>query len=322
MELISIIVPVYKVEEYLDECVESIVQQNYKNLEIILVDDGSPDKCPEKCDRWSKKDSRIRVLHKENGGLSDARNAGMSIATGQYIAFIDSDDWVERSYIACLYRAIQETGADISACDVREVFCKNDTPAVVDESIRITKSTPVEALGELLKGRTYRAVAWNKLYRAELIRGEHFEVGRLHEDEFFSYRIFDQATSLAYIDIPLYNYRQREGSIMSTLSVRHLDSLEAYLGRLCLLEKKYRELYRKDKITFCITCLNFYCDTYCRSYEDAAAVRRRIKQYRKRIKFSIRDIVKYSMKEIVYIVGSSTLFIAWFSKLRACRGKR
>lgn len=322
MELISIIVPVYKVEEYLDECVESIVQQTYENLEIILVDDGSPDTCPEKCDNWAERDSRINVIHKKNGGLSDARNAGMHTATGQYIAFVDSDDWIEKTYIESLYRAIQENGAEISACDVREVYCKADVPTVCDTSARTTKSTPEEALGELLKGRTFRAVAWNKLYRAELLKDEQFEVGRLHEDEFFSYRIFDKAASLTYTDLPLYNYRQREGSIMTTLTIKRLDSLEAYLGRLNLLEKKYRELYRKDKITFCVTCLNFYCDTYVSDYEDVAAVRQKIKEYRKKIKFSLRELAKYSLKNIVYIVGSSTVFIECFSKLRTSRGKR
>lgn len=321
MELISVIVPVYKVEEYLDECIESIVRQTYENIEIILVDDGSPDTCPEKCDEWGEKDHRIKVIHKKNGGLSDARNAGMGIAAGQYIAFVDSDDWVEETYVECLYRAIQETGADIAACDVREVRSSKDVPTIDAGEGNTVKCTPAEALSELLKGRTFRAVAWNKLYRADLLKDESFEVGRLHEDEFFSYRIFDKAAYLCYTDLPLYNYRQREGSIMTNLTIKRLDSLEAYLGRLDLLKKKYRKLYQKDKITFCLTCLSFYTDTYVRVYEDAASVRRKIKQYRRTVRFSIRDLTQYSLKNVVYIVGSSPLFIECFSKLRAGRGK-
>lgn len=322
MDLISIIVPVYKVEAYLDECVESIVHQSYKNLEIILVDDGSPDRCPAMCDAWSKKDPRIQVIHKTNGGLSDARNAGMSRATGQYVAFVDSDDWIEKNYIEWLYRAIQETASDLAACDVREVFTKEDVPVISDESGDVKKCTSLEALSDLLKGQGFRAVAWNKLYRAELLKDEHFEVGRLHEDEFFSYRIFDKAASLAYVDLPLYNYRQREGSIMSTASLGHLDSLDAYLGRLSLLKKKYPTLYTRDKVTFCITCLNFYCDTFMNPNDYSSMVRKKIKQYRKKIKFSMPEFLKHSPKNMVYIAGSSALLIDLFSKLRTRRGKK
>ena len=116
MELISVIIPVYKVEKYLDECIESAVNQTYENIEIILVDDGSPDRCPEICDAWAGKDPRIRVIHKENGGLSDARNAGMAASRGAFIAFVDSDDILEPEYIEYLYQALCETGADVSEC--------------------------------------------------------------------------------------------------------------------------------------------------------------------------------------------------------------
>ena len=113
---ISVIVPVYKVEKYLDRCVESIVNQTYKNLEIILVDDGSPDNCPVMCDEWAEKDERIRVIHKENGGLADARNAGMNIATGDYIGFVDSDDWIEPNMYEVLLKNALKYDADISRC--------------------------------------------------------------------------------------------------------------------------------------------------------------------------------------------------------------
>ena len=116
MDLISVIVPIYNVDKYLDACIESAVSQSYRNIEIILVDDGSTDRCPEICDAWAEKDSRIRVIHKENGGLSDARNKGMASSTGAFISFVDSDDILEPEYIEYLYRAICETGADLSEC--------------------------------------------------------------------------------------------------------------------------------------------------------------------------------------------------------------
>ena len=114
MDLISVIVPVYKVEAYLDRCVQSIVDQTYTNLDIILVDDGSPDRCPQMCDEWAKRDRRIRVIHKENGGLSDARNAGLRMAAGAFVAFVDSDDDVDLQYIEALYRALNDAQADIA----------------------------------------------------------------------------------------------------------------------------------------------------------------------------------------------------------------
>ena len=119
MDLISVIVPVYKVEAYLDRCVQSIVDQTYTNLEIILVDDGSPDRCPQMCDEWAKRDNRIRVIHKENGGLSDARNAGMQAASGTYIAFVDSDDWLELRCIEYLYQTAEKNACEIVGCAFR-----------------------------------------------------------------------------------------------------------------------------------------------------------------------------------------------------------
>ncbi|MDY2590818.1 MAG: glycosyltransferase, partial [Agathobacter sp.] len=124
-DLISVIVPVYKVEEYLDECVKSIISQSYSNLEIILVDDGSPDKCPELCDLWTTKDNRIKVVHKCNGGLSSARNAGLDIACGDYISFVDSDDYIAPDMIANLYNCIIENKTDISACKIYSITNNN-----------------------------------------------------------------------------------------------------------------------------------------------------------------------------------------------------
>ena len=123
--LISVIVPVYKAEKYLDKCVQSIVNQTYKNLEIILVDDGSPDNCPEMCDEWAKKDSRIKVIHKENGGVSSARNAGLDNSFGDYIGFVDSDDFIENDFYECLYDNLVENGADISFCTFKTLDEKN-----------------------------------------------------------------------------------------------------------------------------------------------------------------------------------------------------
>lgn len=322
MDLISIIVPVYKVESYLNKCVESIVNQTYQNLEIILVDDGSPDNCPVMCDDWAAKDGRIKVVHKPNGGLSDARNTGMKVASGDYIAFVDSDDWIEPHYIDYLYQAIQKSSADISACEVREVPDGEEPELVSEELPKIQICTPREAIGGLMKGCNFRAVAWNKLYRAKVLQNEQFEVGRLHEDEFFSYRILDKASRLAFIDIPLYNYRQRSGSIMTTFSIRHLDALDAYLGRLELLEQKYPDLWVRDKVIFCIACINFYCDILIKSSNDKSIAKKKIKACRKQIHFSMKELSAYSFKEKIYILCSTGVFIEPFCRLRILKGYR
>ena len=139
-DLITIVVPVYKVEKYIDRCVTSILNQTYKNLQIILVDDGSPDNCGKICDEYAKKDNRIEVIHKENGGLSDARNAGINIAKGKYIAFVDSDDYVSNDYIEYMYKILKKENAKISICELQIVW-KNTK---IEENIKIDENTDAE----------------------------------------------------------------------------------------------------------------------------------------------------------------------------------
>lgn len=317
-KLVSIIIPVFQVENYLDKCIQSVVNQTYRNLEIILIDDGSADHCPEICDNWRKKDTRIRVIHKKNGGLSDARNVGLHAARGYYIAFVDSDDWIDSRFIEYLYVAIRQTNADIAACDVLKVNDGEEPEPqnVRDTSFKFEIATSKEAINDILNDRRFRAVAWNKLYKSEILEGEQFEVGRLHEDEFFSYRLYDKAKSLVYIDIPLYNYRQRIGSIMSSFSLKHLDVLDAYLGRIKLLESRYPDLVIKDKVNFCITCINLYRKV---SKDDKKNAKICIQNCRKLIRFSIKEFFELTAKEKVYVIFSKKGTIGFarlFQKLR------
>lgn len=314
--LISVIVPVYKVEEYLDRCVESLVNQTYDNIEIILVDDGSPDKCPHICNVWAEKDSHIKVIHKENGGLSDARNAGMKVAHGDYISFVDSDDLVNLRFLEVLYDAIAESDAELAACDVVSFSDENDLKSIEIKKPNVENYTPEQALSLLIKGRGFRAVAWNKLYKADILKDESFEVGKLHEDEFFTYRIFDKCKKLSFVNIPLYFYRQREGSIMTNQSLRRLDGLEAGFDRLVFLEEKYPELYRKDKVTYCIGCINGYRSAVKGTYEDNRKAKRIINGYRRKLRFSIKELLHYGLKDKFYILLSSPMLIGIFSRIR------
>ncbi len=240
--LISVIVPVYKVEAYLDQCVTSIINQTWKNLEVILVDDGSPDACGAMCDVWAERDNRIKAIHKENGGLSDARNAGLDIAAGDYIALIDSDDVADVNMLQLLAQALEQTGADIAACDyVKFETCDAlfgpaaaTAPAIYDTA---------QALEELLLERGFHYTVWNKLYRRNIFDGLRFEVGKLHEDVFFTYQAFGASQKIAKIDLPLYGYRQRSGSIMGTaFSLRNLDSLDAREHQLAYMRQCFPSL--------------------------------------------------------------------------------
>lgn len=256
-ELISIIIPIYKVEDYLDRCVQSILNQTYKKFEVILVDDGSPDRCPELCDEWAKKDKRIKVIHKENGGLSDARNVGMEMASGEFIAFVDSDDWISTFYLECLMNVMKETGCDIIECEILRTSEKNVQKDIfrVEEKKAVVFQTK-DALKQLIQDECFHQYVWNKLYKRSVIRNILFEKGRTNEDEFWTYQVFGNAVTVGKVDIPLYYYYQRNTSIMGTgYSLNRLDTLEAKLQRQAYIEENYPELKENalmDLFTSCI----------------------------------------------------------------------
>lgn len=208
--LISVIVPIYQVESYLRQCVDSILQQTHKNLEIILVDDGSTDDGPAICDEYAEKDSRIKVIHKENGGLSDARNVGIDAAHGEYIGFVDSDDWIMPDMYEYLLQGIIGYQAEISYCGFVNVhnhwvdYPNNQTDKVY---------TSETALNELFFDRL-GSFAWNKLYKADLWSRIRFPVGRNFEDILTIYKLFEQASRISILKAPKYYYRIRQGSIM------------------------------------------------------------------------------------------------------------
>ena len=318
--LISVIVPVYKVEPYLDRCVQSVVDQTYKNIEIILVDDGSPDNCPAMCESWARRDSRIKVVHKTNGGLSDARNAGTSVASGEYISFVDSDDWIHHQFLELLLSALANTGAELAACDIKKtaLLKEIDSP---EQKPPLCIYTSEEAMNYLAHGERIRAVAWNKLYKKELLQNETFPVGKLHEDEFFTYRIIDKCSKLVYVDLPLYYYYQRSGSLMSECSVRHIDALEAYCERQAFFREKYPSLYLQDKLMICETCVNLYNSLSKEKTSEIEEANKRICNYRNLVHFSAKELFRCSLRQLTYIIGSMPSFINLFSKIRTFKQK-
>lgn len=203
--MISVIVPVYKVEPYLRQCVESVLNQTYRDLEILLIDDGSPDRCGEICDEYARKDNRVRVFHTENRGLSAARNLGLREARGEYIGFVDSDDWIEEEMFEVLLKRIEETGADISECGVWFVYPKRTVEA---DGLLEKAFTKEEALAALIFNNL-KSFAWNKVYRKDLWDGIFFPEGHVFEDVATTYKIILGAGKVASITRCLYHYRRR-----------------------------------------------------------------------------------------------------------------
>ena len=215
-ELISIIIPIYNVQDYLDKCIYSIVSQTYNNIEIILIDDGSPDNCPKLCDNWENKDNRIKVYHKENGGLSDARNFGIEHCNGDYIVFIDSDDYIEKDMIETLYITIKEDKSDIAICDYYITKNNKDIKHRFSNERFIVSKNKFDYLYNEYAGVTI--VAWNKMYKKELFKNIRYPYKKVHEDEFIICDLLDSSDKISFVLKPLYHYVQRNNSIMGQVS--------------------------------------------------------------------------------------------------------
>jgi len=236
---ISIIVPIYNVEEYVEKCIKSLINQTYKNIEIILVDDGSTDSSYDICKKYSETDSRINLIHKENGGLSDARNVGIENATGEYITFLDSDDWLSYNYCETMIKEINETKADIVMCNLVNVY--NDDYVFKNKSdYNKDIYSNIQALEKFED--TINVVAVAKLYKKNLFDNLRYKVGKIHEDEFMFHRIFFKANKIVCLDIQMYAYRQRQNSITtSRFSLKRLDIIDALEDRINFYEENSLE---------------------------------------------------------------------------------
>lgn len=298
--LISVIVPIYNVEKYLARCVDSIVNQTYKNLEIILVDDGSPDSCPQMCDDYAKKDSRIKVVHKKNGGLSDARNAGMAVATGEYISFIDSDDYVSDDFFECLLDVINKENSDIAECSVVKFYEDNRFDEFSDDLSVKTYDTQ-DAMSALIAENPFHQHVWNKLYKTELVKDIPYAVGKLNEDEFWTYQVFGRANKVSKLNKTMYYYFQRNSSIMGVgYNIRRLDALEAKANRQKYIENNFPDLSTQAKIDLYGSCIFAYQSVMkFMSGADKKNALELIRKYRKMYNLSFDEIntIKDSSKK-------------------------
>ena len=237
-EKISVIVPVYNVEAYLERCVESILKQTYSNLEILLVNDGSTDKSGELCDQLALRDQRIRVIHKENGGLSDARNRGIDEASADLIGFIDSDDYIDTDMYETLYRQIKEANADLSMCGHYDVY--HQIPEKQVSEIKTWELSSEEAIEMVMEAKILSVTAVNKLYKKELFNHLRFEVGKIAEDAFIMIRLLDQCQKVVATNEKKYYYVHRENSITTQkFSLKFLNVIEAYEQNANIIREHY-----------------------------------------------------------------------------------
>jgi len=311
--LISIIIPIYKVEDYIRRCIDSIVSQTYKNLEIILVDDGSPDNCGNICEEYSLKDKRIKVIHKKNGGLSSARNFGLDIASGEYIGFVDSDDWIENDMYESLYNAIIFHKADISVCG--RYIASGNKITTISDSEKAEVFTRCEALSELVLDEYsgMKNFAWDKLYKKELFDNVRYPEGKCYEDIFTTYKLFSLTNKIVDIKSPKYYYLMREDSICgSNTPSKRFDYFEANME--CLefiknLEPKLADICDKqmfNRLEFClndILLLDFEKNDYTSEINDILA-----KLQEKYL--SLKNSKQMGLKQKAYL-----LFICKFPKL-------
>ena len=236
---ISVIVPVYKVEAYLEQCLESLLRQTHRALQIILVDDGSPDGCGAICDDYARRDDRITVIHKENGGLSSARNAGMALADGAYIGFLDSDDWIEPDMFEYLLDEAQRSGADITMCAFTLEMQEGSQKYGYDAPHRFDRT---QAMGELLKNAEMTNNVWNKLYRRPLFDGVRFPDGHVYEDLATTYRVYERAALVSVLPESKYHYRLNpKGIVMSRSIPNQVDYWRGAKQRYLDLRGRYPE---------------------------------------------------------------------------------
>ena len=236
MAEVSIIVPVYQVENYIRQCIDSILVQTFTDFELILVDDGSKDRSGKICDEYAVLDQRVKVIHKENGGLSDARNCGMDQAVGNYFMFVDSDDYIAPTMLEYLYKALMNKEADIAVCNFLYFF-EEDRKRDFSTNIQSEVLSGAEIFYSRKNERVYGiwTVAWNKLYKRETLGNVRFRFGKYHEDEFWANDIYQMDIKVVTIPECLYYYRQRDNSIMGRKNIkRDFDILEALQERIAV----------------------------------------------------------------------------------------
>lgn len=311
-ELISIIIPVYNVEQYIERCITSILNQTYNNIEVILVNDGSTDRSGDICQKYEEIDSRIKVIHQKNAGPSEARNKALSIAIGKYVSFIDADDYVEKDYIMYLYRLLTKSEGDIACCNTQN-FKKG---VIVERQKRkeyVCIMNSEEALSQMLYEKKFSNSVWGKLYRREVIDNITFPKGKIFEDMYTTYKFFLNSDKVVYGNLKKYFYMKHENSIMSTTKFHaRMPVIEAENELIkCLkneypiaLEAAYAKLFASS-----VVCLsNFDLNTKCELYiGDIKVLWKNIEELRIKILFNKEVQFKYKILALLSFLGKRLL---------------
>ena len=310
--IVSIIVPVYKVENYLERCIESIINQSYRNLDIILIDDGSPDKCGYICDNYAKQDDRITVIHKENGGLSDARNRGIEIAKGQYITFVDSDDFIHYDYVLNMVDTALKLGCDVVQCGFEKGELQSFPKSKKTNSVKVYNNI------NIFYGRKLKITAWAKLYSKSIFFHIRFPVGKINEDEFITYKAIYGAGKIGIMSKPLYYYYQSPVSIMrGNNKVVKLDFMCAFEQRIQFFQDRNElDLVNVSRKEYAIRAMLYYVKYHSSSPEVKNIL---ITVFRENLKDTLRS-GRVSLYEKLILIGFnccpkiSTFFIQKFTK--------
>ena len=315
MPEISIIVPVYNVEEYLSRCIDSILNQTFTAFELILVDDGSTDNSGLICDEYKKIDSRIKVIHKENGGLSSARNSGLNIASGEYVAFVDSDDLIDRNMIELMINCANNNDADIVSCSYIEFKNEMKLFGINNNNNNKYKErsfSNLEALENYLLeyndiNRKIDTVVWNKIYRKKLFKDVCFPVGKIYEDGYVTYKLLYKANKVIYLDVPLYFYFKRENSISNSMfSIKHIETYDDWREIFRFINKEVPNLSKYAAIKYIRKDMNLY--NKIKSNKDTI---KNYQVYQKLIKKDLKEDYKNLIKLDIGITlkGKLTLFL-------------
>lgn len=278
-DMLSVIIPVYNIEKYIEKCVRSVLAQTYADLEIILVDDGSADRSGDICEMLEKQESRIRVIHKENGGLSDARNAGLDAAVGEYISFIDGDDYIHPQMYEIMLDYLQKESADIVCCKFKRVTADENPPFVRLECKDIY--AVLSAAEAMLNLQAVDVTACNKVYRRKIFENLRFPFGKYHEDEWIIHRILYGCGRIVAIDEELYYYVNRSDSITHTVSEkRFIDSIEGYMDRVHFVLENHWETVQEKTV---ISCLKYIMWSYAQKSNADRIWHCQVKKYYRKI---------------------------------------
>ena len=319
--LISVIVPVYKTQQYLDRCIGTIRNQTYKNLEIILVDDGSPDQSGEICERFALEDRRIRVVHKENGGLSSARNAGIDVMTGEYAAFVDSDDDIALDMIETLYGLCVTHDAQIACGGVEKVNDQGHVGYFNDDVTDFLLLTREEAMGELLENRRILNSLWDKLYHKSIFDGIRMTKGILYEDCDVMYRCIQKAERVVYTGKPLYHYYLSQGSILrASFNVKRFDLITVLRKRMAFYQQEYPQFLDLARAKYVDLGLEILYQS--RSAKDCQALR---KELADEIRQMLREYPNLPMTrnnriKVLFFRMGMPMFVAFISVFHRLRG--